>query len=229
MAVLVLALSMGAVLASVAAGAPETLHLKYDESTPLAPGQEVEGFDKAWSLESTEGNVSCSAVENNQGFLGADETNNEKKDQISVTTAFGAFASNFGCSSTVAGFTPEAHGLWLNGNTNSTAVKGTFKLSTKGKGEYITAGPEDTLLVLENLNNFEVLCFYEVKKLKGSLGAFPGDVQDFFTAQKVKRLKEVLGFKAAPTCPKHATVTTMVGFFVPLSGGLEAVLTGEVS
>jgi hypothetical protein len=226
--VLVLVLSLGAVVASSALAAAETLHLKY-EGISLTPGHEVEGYDTGWSLESTEGNVSCSASETNEGFLGADETNNEKKDQISVTTTFGGFYSNVNCSSTVAGFSPEARGIWFNGNTDSPEVKGKFKLSTKGKGEYLTAGPGDTVVALQNLSDLEVLCFYEAKKLKGTLGPFPGSVYSIFSAQKVKLLKETLGFKSAATCPKHATVTTTVSFYIPLGGGLEAVLDGEVS
>ncbi len=220
----VLALCAGGILAGSAAASP-TLHLFYSGSTELTVGHEVEGYDTSWQLTSAEGNVSCVISENNEGFLGKDSTNNQKTDLISVESVFGGFYDDSsGCTSTVAGFTPVNRGIWFNGNTNSPGVAGEFKLGTKGTGEYASTAAKDTVAAIENTSG--ELCFWEVKKLKGT--QLPGPpVNVSFKEQKVKLLKEVLAHKSPKACPKKATISTSVAFYIPLGGGAEAELEGS--
>jgi hypothetical protein len=207
----------------------KALHLTYGGTT-LLPGQEVEGFDNAWELESTTGGVSCTGFETDEGFLGKDESNGAKTDTISVERVFGPFSSNTECNSSVAGFQPTTRGVWFNAAENSFEVKGKLKLTASGKGEYVSSGAQDTIIALEAEEG--IVCLWEVKKLKGTLAVpLSEGISISFSHQRLKFVKALpaLGFKSAASCPRKMTLSTTVVLFVPLGGGAEAILVGSVS
>ena len=229
-AALAATLCLGGSIAGSAAAAPKTLHLTYSHptETKLSPGQQVEGWDRSWSLQTSAGSVSCYLNEHNEGFLGSDETNDQKTDYISVSSVFGGFSTNSECTSQIAVVGNPVRGIWFNGNTGDFDVTGKWKFGTKEVGEYLTAAPHDTVIGLESMTAPRAFCLYEVKKLKGRLDVFPEEVNLSFSNQKVKLLKTVPGLKSAAGCPKTATVSTLVQFYVQLGGGEEAALAGNV-
>jgi hypothetical protein len=208
--------ALGASFAGVAAAKAPVLHLKYNRTTEITPGAKIEGFDYKWSLSSSsEGAASCTFKENNEGFYGEDVSNNEKTDVISIDQVAGAFSGFFSCSTSIPGLEPEARGRVFNENTNPGIVRGEFKLSAKGKTEYITGAPGDTIFAVEALNApREEGCYYEVKKLKATLSGVPTNLGAVFNGQKLKLIKELgpQGRKSFSTCPKKATLTTTVSF-----------------
>lgn len=226
--VALVALCIGGIFASGADAAAKALHLTYG-GNKLSAGQEVEAHGTTWELQSTGGNVVCSHSEKNEGFLGKDETNDAKTDSISVETVFGAFEESAGCNITIPGF-QSSRALWFNANTNSNEVKGKFKLSDSLKAEYVTDASQDTVIALESPES-SYFCFWEVKKLKGATGSFPGEAKASFTSQKLKLLKTATEFdvKSDPRCPKKVSLTTSFGFVAQLGKGNEGVIDGSVS
>jgi hypothetical protein len=224
---LLIALCLGSILAGGANAAAKSLHLTY-EGSKLVVGHEVEAYDTAWEIRSTVGNVSCAHDEKNEGFLGKDETNDAKTDAISVEKAFGRFDESHECNITIPEF-QASRAVWANTNSNSSAVKGQFKLSSSRKAEYVTSSTGSTVIALESPGGS--FCFWEVKKLKGTTGSFPGHMTAAFENQKLKLLKEAteIKLKSSVACPKQATLTTSVRFYVPLGEGAEAALDGGVS
>jgi hypothetical protein len=229
-ALLAAALCLGASIAASASGAPKTLHLTYSHPTEvkLSPGQQVEGWDRSWSLETSAGSVYCYLNEHNEGFLGSDETNDQKMDYISVTSVFGGFSTNSECTSQIAVVGNPVRGIWFNGNTGDFDVAGKWKFGTKATGEYLTSASHDTVIGLESSTAPRAYCLYEVKKLKGQLGVYPEEINLSFSKQKVKLLKTLPGLKSAAGCPKTAAVSTLVQFYVQLGAGEEASLGGNV-
>ncbi len=229
-AALAATLCLGASIAGSAAATPKTLHLTYGDppEASLSPGQQVEGWDRSWSLETSAGSVYCYANEHNEGFLGSDETNDQKWDYISVTSVFGGFSTNSECTSQIALLGNPVRGIWFNGNTGDYDVRGKWKFGTKASGDYLTGARLDTVIALESSTAPRAYCLYEVKKLKGQLDVYPEEVNLVFSNQKVKPLKAVPGLKSAPGCPKTATVSTLVQFYVDLGAGKEAPLGGSV-
>jgi hypothetical protein len=222
------ALVLGALLAGNAAAAG-TLHLAYTYESlehKLTPGQAVEGYDYGWTIEAPEGAVSCLKAEHVEGFLGEDETNNEKTDVISSEKVFGSFYENGQCIGTIAALGSEVEGQWFNGNTDNEAAKGSFRLGTKGTGEFKSSAPLDNTIALRSVAG-DFYCLYEAAKLKGPLEV--GEARLTFTKDKLKALKSVLGVPSAKTCPKKVTISTTVDFYVQLGGGAEAPITGSIS
>ena len=172
-----------AVLALVAltagsASAATALELKYEEAgilKPVVPGMTVEAKTSAWALETPQGNVSCTQQTAFDGTVGVSESNGQKKDKVSVTRTQGRFFAEE-CENTTPIF---GRVLLVVGNliTLNDEAHGTFELGDNGKATYTTAGPFETVVQLqypEAAGGF-LQCTWEVKKLNGTEGAFPGD------------------------------------------------------
>jgi hypothetical protein len=220
---LTLVLGACGALAQGAGAKAQTLQLYYNSSIPLTTGQSVEEFDPGWTLETASGDVTCEAIENNQGFSGLAETNNEKVDKISSQETFGALFSNTGCTSTLPLIGSTAEGFWFNGNSFGSEVHGQFKYSSKGTVEYVSAGKLETVIEVRANAGSGARCYFEVGKLKSKL-TLPSLTTEF-AAQKLKLVKFS---NSSALCPKKATVTTEMAPYVQLGEGNEAPVQGKL-
>ena len=224
-----------AVLALVAltagsASAATALELKYEEEPgvpkPVVPGMTVEANASAWALETPQGNVSCTSHTVFDGTLGVSESNGQKKDKITVNQTL----NNFFAEECENGTPIYGHAFLYvaNLNTVNDEVRGTFELGDNGKATYTTGGSLDTVVQVQfpEAAGGLVVCDWEVKKLNGTEGPFPGEVSVNFAKQKVKLLK----YASSRLCSKHGTLSVNFnkGWWVVKEGPLYYRISGSI-
>jgi hypothetical protein len=226
-ATLCAALTLGAIITSSAAAKSSPLELSYSGGVPVSVGQSVEADAGTWALETSGGNISCTQTTGFDGTYGVDETNGEKTDKISVNEAINDFAADSGCTNTIP-FAGKTSLYIYNENTFLSNVKGKFSLSAKGKAEYTSDGAGDTALQAQwpETAGGTTFCSYELGKMKGTDGTFPGDLYATFSKQKVKL---IVGDSNSTLCPKSATVSVNfdAGWWAKDEGG-EAQIEGTL-
>ena len=204
-----------AVLALVAltagsASASTALELKYEEEPgngifkPVVPGMGVEAASRTWALETPQGNVSCETETGFDGTVGVAESNGQRKDRISVNKTVEKLSGG-GCVNTTPFFGPASLAI-TNLNTLNNEVHGTFELGDNGKATYTSGGSLDTVVQVQfpEAAGGPVTCDWEVKKLNGTEGPFPGEVSGNFAKQKVKLLRSLSN---SAICSKHGTLS----------------------
>jgi hypothetical protein len=193
--------ALGAVNASAK---PAKLDLTWNfEENQLKPGEEFKmANENAITLETSLGNVTCSAgfYPNEQGFIGDDETNNEKTDKIEIKSTYGTWSGASCSSGTVLGSSAyvEAFG--------SEYPLGTLNLSSSLKAELKTPSTAEPVYIYVGFSGGEV-CYFSFSKLKGAVKGLPWGgferMEVNFSKQKLKLQKADSG----KLCPKKATIT----------------------
>jgi hypothetical protein len=194
-------LTLTALMAASASAAPKKLDLTWDfEVNQLKTGEEFKmANDSDIAFETTAGGVKCEAAfyPEEQGFLGKDETNNEKTDKLELDYAYGGIYLGRVCASTL-GLGTEA----LVAVYNPSGSLGTLSLGANGKASFKTPSTSEPAYVLEYFLNTGDECYYTFTKLSGTLSI--GDLTEIdFSNQKLKLDKTI----SNKLCPKTAKLT----------------------
>lgn len=206
--------AMSTVIASTAAAKPANLDLIWgggetEAPNQLAPGENVHIETREALVATNLGNITCRSETfppGEEGFVGADQTNNEKTDNIALENAVRQLTGEGGggaCSGAgVLG--PNAYVKIY--NPSSPERLGVLSLQSNGTAIIRSPSPGEPIFVELRVSEGKTKCMFSFTQLKGTATAsHPG----YFNRLEIS-FSQKLAFNKAVSdsaCPTAATLT----------------------